>query len=505
MNGRPNRQRRGRGKPQQGWRASPEDGNHSLGPKSEAIQHQDWGNRTDRRTDSVERPLSRGRGPQQGHWRAPNDKSNQDHNWRHRPTMPEQVCSQDAYQRRIKERMNEEFMSNWPKEDEARAADAYPQGTCTSMCPQRELQEREAQCRLHRFEMLAGTEGDRRPRADPARVVKEYSRPAAGKDATRASDLRPPSVLLKTVHYLIDEIAASTTLQPWTEVYSFVFDRLRSIRQDLIIQRAAGSECVAVLERCVRFLVYSSQRLCDAPLRLYDPKINDTHLQESLSWLLESYAKGIDGRVRLHPQEVSQRTSDYTGRECSHDSRQQNHEFENRAEFEALNLLYNLGSCRVMQHALELPTHVRSTPAVRLGLAVSRAFCERNPVRLLRLANRLDFLQGCALHRHLLVIRRQLLLLFSHAHSSRNCRYPLDHLAHLLGLEEPQTRRLCHVHGIAITGEWVAFSKTSFQDIPVREGDGDMEGTVGQCASTHVEDLEGKTEPPIATIIHGHV
>lgn len=94
----------------------------------------------------------------------------------------------------------------------------YPHGTCLTMCPRREIQDREAQCRLHRFEMLAGTEHDRKPKADPARMVKEYSRPAAGKDATLSSDLRPSAVLLKTVCYLVDEIAASTTLQPWTEV-----------------------------------------------------------------------------------------------------------------------------------------------------------------------------------------------------------------------------------------------------------------------------------------------
>lgn len=85
------------------------------------------------------------------------------------------------------------------------------------MCPARELRDREAQCRLHRFEMLAGTERDRRPRGDSLRAVKEYSRPAAGKDSTNPPDLRPPAVLLKTVCYLIDDIAASPHPEPWTE------------------------------------------------------------------------------------------------------------------------------------------------------------------------------------------------------------------------------------------------------------------------------------------------
>lgn len=95
--------------------------------------------------------------------------------------------------------------------------DTVPEGACQTMCPARELRDRERQNRLHRFEMLAGTEQDRLPRGDPSRAVKEYSRPAAGKDSTDPSDLRTPEVLLTTVCYLIDNIVASSDLHPWTE------------------------------------------------------------------------------------------------------------------------------------------------------------------------------------------------------------------------------------------------------------------------------------------------
>lgn len=107
--------------------------------------------------------------------------------------------------------------------------ETVPIGTCQSMCPARELRDREAQSRLHCFEMLAGTERARLPRGDPSRAVKEYSRPAAGKDTTAPTNLRPPDVLLKTVHYLIDDIAASLHLRPWTEASSSTsFDQAHS-------------------------------------------------------------------------------------------------------------------------------------------------------------------------------------------------------------------------------------------------------------------------------------
>ncbi|XP_044217929.1 SAC3 domain-containing protein 1 isoform X1 [Thunnus albacares] len=339
-----------------------------------------------------------------------------------------------------------------------------PKGICWSMCPAREQQARESQNRLHRFEMLAGTARDRRPRVDPLRAVKEYSRPAAGKDATNPTDLRPPDVLLKTVSYLIDDIAASPRLHPWTEVYSFVFDRLRSVKQDMIIQRVSGSDCVAILERTVRFLIYASYRLCGEPLRLYDPRINDTHLQENLSWLLDCYAS----ETRPHP---------------------------NQEEFQALGLLYNLGSTRAMQHVMELPERLRSSPAITLAMSINRAFLERNPVRLLRFAKRLNFLQSCALHRHLVSCRRDLLLIYSHGYSSRNCRFPLDKLSQLLALDTSLTAQLCQAYGVEVNQQnQVVFSKTAFTE--------PEQGKL-HCTLYHNIVAEKQRDLTIGSIIHG--
>nr|XP_055044414.1 SAC3 domain-containing protein 1 isoform X1 [Misgurnus anguillicaudatus] len=344
---------------------------------------------------------------------------------------------------------------------EQKATDSVPHGTCITMCPAKELRQREAQNRLHRFEMVPGTEQDRLPHADVSRAVKEYSRPAAGKDSTRASDLRPPSVLLKTACYLVDDVAASDTFQPWTEVYSFVFDRLRSVRQDMIIQRVSGPECVTVLEKTVRFLLYAPYRLCGQPLQHFDPRINDTHLQETLSWLLDCYKEG---------------------------------KHQHQEEFQALSLLYNLGSSHAMQHTLQLPERIRSSPAIQLALAINRANTERNPVRFLRLAQKLDFMQVCALHRHILSCRRDLLLLYSHGYNSRNCRYPLQRLARLLFLKDPLAAELCQVHGVNISGEWVNFTKSSFTE----NTSGDL-----QCRRMHEPADDEKWNCSSASVIHG--
>ncbi|XP_019752897.1 SAC3 domain-containing protein 1 isoform X4 [Hippocampus comes] len=318
-----------------------------------------------------------------------------------------------------------------------RGDNTVPRGVCQTMCPARELHKRESQNRLHRFEMAVGTEKDRRPRADPLRAVKEYSRPAAGKDFANSADLRPPAVLLKTVCYLIDEVAASPHLHPFTEVYSFVFDRLRSVKQDMIIQRAHGPDCVAILER-----------------------------MENLSWLLDCYAN----ETGPHP---------------------------NQDEFQALGLLYNLGSHRAMQHIMELPAPLRRAPAIMLAISINRSFLERNPVRLLRCAHRLSFLQACALHRHVTASRKDLLLIYSHGYGSRNCRFPLDALCKLLALEKRLTSTLCQACGVEINAdEQVMFSKASFSE-PEQEK--------LCCSLYHNIVAEKEKDLTISSIINGRV
>uniref|UniRef100_A0A8C2W748 Si:zfos-452g4.1 n=1 Tax=Cyclopterus lumpus TaxID=8103 RepID=A0A8C2W748_CYCLU len=337
-----------------------------------------------------------------------------------------------------------------PRTDEQWRGQA--QGTCQTMCPGRELEARELQRCLHRFELLAGTERFRKPRGDPFRAVKEYSRPAAGKDSTNPTDLRPPAVLMKTVCYLIDDI-----------VYSFAFDRLRSVKQDMIIQRMSGLKCVAILERTVRFLTYASYRLCGEPLRLYDPRINDTHLQENLSWLLDCYATGTGP----HP---------------------------NQEEMQALGLLYNLGSSLCL---IQLPERLRSSPAVTLALSINQAFLQRNPVRVLRLARRLNFIQSCALHRHFVTCGRDLLLIYSHGYSSRNCRFPLDGLAQLLSLDAPLAAQLCQAYGVVVNQDnQLVFSKAAFTE---------PEPGKLHCKLYHSIVAEKLRDFSVGSIIHGMV
>lgn len=144
---------------------------------------------------------------------------------------------------------------------------------------------------------------------------------------------------------------------------------------------------------------------------------------------------------------------------------------------------------------MELPERLRSTPTIRLALSINLAFLERNPVRLLRLAQKLNFLQCCALHRHLVTCRRDLLLIFSHAYSSRNCRFPLDRLAQLLSLDTSLTAQLCQAYGVEVTSDnQVVFSKAAFTE--------PEQGTL-HCKLYHSLVAEKQRDVTIGKIIHG--
>lgn len=63
------------------------------------------------------------------------------------------------------------------------------------------------------------------------------------------SDVRPLSVLEDTLNYLCNLL--DSTEHPFEVVHDFIFDRMRSIRQDLSMQNISCSRVVSMYERMV--------------------------------------------------------------------------------------------------------------------------------------------------------------------------------------------------------------------------------------------------------------
>ncbi|XP_069680940.1 SAC3 domain-containing protein 1 isoform X1 [Periplaneta americana] len=311
----------------------------------------------------------------------------------------------------------------------------FIRGTCTDMCPARERRLREREGLLHILELPEGCRLHPPPKANPQLTVKSFSRSAAGQLAPRRDELRPPAVLQKTVHYLLKDVAQRQEVD-WCVVYDFVFDRLRAVRQDLVIQGLNPKHGIMILEPIVRFHCYAGYRLCSQPASKFDATINHTHLLECLTRLLVLY------------DEVQQ---------CCHVS-------EERREMEALYLLVALGDGQALTRALQLPTKLRRRGVVHTALVMSLAMWNGNYARVCALIPQLPPLLMCAAALQLPNIRRRALQVMSHAYSCRNLTFPLDALQSLLLYRScKETASDCQRHGFTVEGSSVVFSRAAFR------------------------------------------
>ncbi|CAG2217662.1 SAC3D1 [Mytilus edulis] len=246
-------------------------------------------------------------------------------------------------------------------------------GTCNFMCPPAEIELRTRERLVH---FLEKTLQNGRLQTDTDKMVKEYSRPAAGKRDPGPNDLRPPEVLVRTVDYLLGSITAKKDVA-WKDIYDFVFDRSRCIRQDMVIQNIGGNSAINILEKIARFHIYAGYRLCREPIARFDPKINNQHTQECLKRLLYVYSV-VPG----------------------------NH--DNRQEFESVYLLYNLGQTDALMHFYDLSKDLRTSSLISLCYRTSIEYmldtdhviseCEQCGLNISNDKQSVNFLKGSFVH-----------------------------------------------------------------------------------------------------------
>jgi SAC3 domain-containing protein 1 len=139
------------------------------------------------------------------------------------------------------------------------SSSSFIKGTCMDMCPVRERKLREKERLLHLLELPIGTPLHPPPKADCYLTVKSYSRPAAGQHMPHPDELRPPDILYSTVCHLLTNTVMRDEID-WCVVYDFVFDRLRAVRQDMVIQDVGSVDGMMILEPIVRFHGYAGYR-----------------------------------------------------------------------------------------------------------------------------------------------------------------------------------------------------------------------------------------------------
>ncbi|KAK7584293.1 hypothetical protein V9T40_005256 [Parthenolecanium corni] len=161
-------------------------------------------------------------------------------------------------------------------------------GTCPDMCPEKERLLREIHCSFSSFEaQIVQNE----MLVVPEWLVKEYSRSSADQDEPLSHELRPEPVLVDTMAHILANIVPriEDSAVDAGEWYHFCWDRLRSIRKDIVQQQLCSVDIVTVLERSARFHICCAERLFDAERRVFDHKINAENLVNCLQMLINMY------------------------------------------------------------------------------------------------------------------------------------------------------------------------------------------------------------------------
>lgn len=294
-------------------------------------------------------------------------------------------------------------------------------GTCPFMCPEGERAQRERLRDLAVFERL---NGDPR-KTSPALAVKKFCRTISLK-YVQASDVRPLSVLEDTLDYLLNLLDSSDL--PFEVVHDFIFDRTRSIRQDLSMQNIVNDRAIHMYEKMVKFHVVSHHKLRNC---------GSSSISSLLYLNMEQLKKTLASLYVLY--------------EANHSS---NSIYENEAEFRSLYVLLHLDS-RSQQTEESLSFWFCRVPS--LVMTSKEMHFARQVLRFYRMGNYRSFLstvsakashlQHCIIEPYLNEVRA---LAVSYIN---NCcyklhPYPLEQLSKLLLMKESDVESFCHACGL---------------------------------------------------------
>lgn len=312
-------------------------------------------------------------------------------------------------------------------------------GRCFSMCPEKERNMREREGLLHVLEIDEKTKKQKRPKCDPSKIVKCFSRPSAGMSMTDPNQLRPGPVLMVTLRYLLTTVITRTDIK-WTQIYEFIFDRIRAIRQDIVIQMLDIPTSIRLYEPIVKFYIYSNERLCEKSLNEFVPKFNNEHLLECIKQLLVMYDE--DEKYNFDKSSI---------------------ENNGRLTTEVLYILLHLGDQVALRRGLNLPKKYREEPYIKKALKISLACHVKNYARVCREIRKLPSLFSIAAIRNLQYIRRDIFEIMSCAYNSQNQKFCAYKLKELL-LYEDMSKLIndCNLFGFNFNNGNVTFEKKKF-------------------------------------------
>lgn len=299
-------------------------------------------------------------------------------------------------------------------------------GTCEDMCPLAERERREMEMELDRLEKLNGEE-----RTSKDLCVKKFVRNFQG--APDPSQVRTEAALEKTLKHLWNLLDHPHL--PFASVYPFVWDRVRSVRQDLMVQGMSSRFAVRALEEITRFHIVAQYELGADRQTISNPDAFSPHLNiEQLNKTLVSL------------------TSMYRDFERAGEG------LESEPEFQSYLLILSMhphGSYKTDEATFKntlrslRPATLRSRD-VQFAISCSSAIHSGNYQRFLQLLSTSSYTHACLLSVYLPQVRRKFLQLLRQAASGK-VTMPLSVVVRRLRLrDEDHACALLQYHNLQV-------------------------------------------------------
>ncbi|XP_054724688.1 uncharacterized protein LOC129234667 [Uloborus diversus] len=311
-------------------------------------------------------------------------------------------------------------------------------GCCPDMCPEKERYSRLAKNCLSALEYNSAFDSTLSREANHRYMVKEYSRSSADQLLPLPHELRPASVLIFTMNYLICNIMDlkmdNISISDW---YDFIWNRTRSIRKDLTQQELCDKECVQIIEKCIRFHIHCAEALSEEDLATFDPKINNENLTKCLQTLKHMY----------------------------HDLQSKGISCPNEAEFRAYDILLSLTEGETLRLIKDIRKEILKSPLVKSAFQAALAFKSQNFVKFFNIFAKATYLSSCIMHRYVNQAREQALQVMVRAYSTANhsTSYPTLNLVRDLKFENvDEAINFCKFYGFSSNETSVTIERTAY-------------------------------------------
>lgn len=219
-----------------------------------------------------------------------------------------------------------------------------------------------------------------------------------------------------------------------------MFDRLRAVRQEIVVQELSTADTLELLEPIILFLASGCCRLKEAGV---DATICNQHLQDCLKKALTGYDELMErGRKRR----------------CS-----------DRILIESIYLVFNLGSSDALSRAVSLkscPDMIEESALFQTAYNISLFVWQGNYYSAIKLTDELPPLLRClVLSYHVQEWRQILWTRFSHAYNSPNVIVPKEFLGKIMHMDRDDLENCLKHYRIETVGDKndvVRFSKLTF-------------------------------------------